>query len=56
MHIRPTRLLEVGLPNAKYDLEERLCKGYISVDWSNESEIKEIMAANNNKDNNEENF
>ena len=31
MHIGLTRLLEVGLPNAKYDSEEKLHKEYTGV-------------------------
>ncbi len=31
MHIGLTRLLEVHPPNAEYDLEWRLCEGYIGV-------------------------
>ena len=32
MHIGPTRFLEVGPPNAKYDLERRLCKRCTGAD------------------------
>lgn len=32
IHIGPTRLLKVGLPNAEYDLEEKVCEGYTSAD------------------------
>lgn len=43
------RLLEVGLSNTKYGLEDRLYEGYISADWVDDSEIK-VIAANDNKD------
>lgn len=54
MHIRLSKLLKVGLPNAKYDSKRRLGEGYTSVDWGNDSEIKEAMAVDNNKDDDEE--
>ncbi len=50
MHIRPTGLLEVGQPNAKYDSEERLSEGSIGVDWGDEGEIVKAMAASDNED------
>lgn len=53
MHIRPTRLLKVGLPNIKYDLEWRLCKGCTGVDWYDESKIEEAITTGNNKDDND---
>lgn len=53
IHIGPTRLLEVVFPNIKYDLEEKLHEGCTSTDWGNDDKIKEVMAANNNEDNNE---
>lgn len=55
MRIELTRFLEVGSSNAEYDLEEKPCKGCTSADWSNEGEIKEVIAADNNKDNDDEN-
>ena len=54
IHIGPTRLLEVGLPNAKYDLEGRLREGCIGADWGNDGEIEEAIAADDNEDDNEE--
>lgn len=54
MHIAPTRLLEVDSSNAKYDLEERLRKGFIGADWGYDSKIEYALAANNDKDDNEE--
>lgn len=56
MHIRLTKFLEVGLFNGKYDLKERLHEEYTGTCWSNDDEIKEIMAVDNNKNNNEENL
>ena len=55
MHIGPIRHLEVGPLIAKYDLQGKLCKGYTSANWGNNSEIEETMAVDNNKDNNKEN-
>lgn len=54
IYIRPTRLLKVGLLNAKYDLEGRLRKGYTGVNWSDDGEI-ETMITNDNEDDDEEN-
>lgn len=49
LHIEPTKLLEVGLFNAKYHLKRRFHEKCISADWGSDGKIKEIMAANNNK-------
>lgn len=49
MHIRSTRLLEVGFPNIKYDSKWRLRERCTGVDWCHESEIEEAIAARNNK-------
>lgn len=54
MYIGPIRLLEVGPFNADYDSEGRLYEGYNNLDWNDEGEIKETMAANNNKDDDKE--
>lgn len=51
MYIGLIRLLEVGPPNAKYNLEERLREGYTDMDWGDKGEIKEAMAIGNNKNN-----
>lgn len=56
MHIGRTKLLKIGLPNAKYDLEGRLYKECTSADWGNNSKIEEAIAIDNNKDGNEENL
>ena len=56
MHIGPTRLLEIGPPNAKYDLKKRLRERYTSADWGDDGEIEEAIAADDNKDNDKENF
>lgn len=50
LHIGPTRLLEVGPPNAVYDLEERLHEGCTGADWGDEGEIEEAMTADNDED------
>ena len=55
MHIGLSRLLEVGLSNAKYDWNGRFCKGYTSADWVDDGKIEEAMAANNNKDDDKKN-
>lgn len=54
LHIGPTRLLEVGPPNVKYDSKERFYEEYTSANWGDKSEIEEVMTANNNEDNDEE--
>ncbi len=54
MHIGPTRLLEVNLPNAKYDSKKRLHEGCAGVNWGDESEIEEAIAAGNNEDDDDE--
>lgn len=51
IYIGPTRLLELGLVNAKYDSEEIFCKEYTSADWGDDGEIDKAMAINNNKKN-----
>ena len=56
MQIGPTRLLEVGLPNAKYNLERKLCKKCTGADLGNDGEIKGAMTADNNKDDDKENL
>lgn len=50
MHIGPTKLLEVGPPKAKYNSERRLRKGCIGVDWGDQGEIAVVMAAGDDKD------
>lgn len=54
MYIRPTRILEVDSPNAKYDSKERLYEECINADWGDNNKMKEAMIANNNKDNDKE--
>ena len=54
MHIGPTKLLEIGPPNAEYNSEGRFCERCTGADWGNDSEIEEAMAADNNEDDNEE--
>lgn len=56
MHIRPTRFLEVDLSNIKYNLEGRLCKKCTDTDWSDDDKTKEVITADNNKNNNKEDF
>ena len=56
MHIGPTRLLEVGPPNAEYDSEETLCKACTCANWGDYGEIEEAMAADDDKDDDEENL
>lgn len=55
MYIGLTRLLVIGFFNAKYDSKRRLSKGYTSANWDNVSKIKKAVAADNNKDDDEEN-
>lgn len=54
IHIEPTRLLEIGLPNAEYDLKERICEGYTNNDLGYDGQIEEAIAADNNKNDNKE--
>lgn len=54
MHIRPTRVLKVGPSNAKYNLEGKVREEYSGADWGDNSEIEEAMAANDNKDDDQE--
>ena len=56
MHIGLTRLLKVGRPNVEYDLERKLHKRCINIDWGDNGKIKEAMAADDDKDNNEGDF
>lgn len=53
MYIGLTKLLKVGPFNAEYDFEEKFCEGCTGVDWGNDDEIKEAMAADNNKNDDE---
>lgn len=56
MHIRPTKLLEFGPFNIKYNLKKRFYKEYTSIDWGEENKIKEVIAMNNNKNGDEKNL
>lgn len=56
VYIKPTRLLKVGLPNTKYNLEKKFCKGCTSIDWSDNHQIKKAIAMDNNKNNDKEDF
>lgn len=56
LHIRLTKLLEVGSLNTKYDLEEKLCEKCTDADLGDDSEIEMAMAVDNDKDDNEEDF
>lgn len=56
IYIRPIKLLEIDFFNVKYNLKKKLCKEYIGIDWGNNSEIKEVMAVNNNQNNDKEDF
>ncbi len=54
MHIGPTRFLEVGAPNAKYDADERLRTGFISLDWDDSAVAEAIAAVEDNEDEEED--
>lgn len=54
MYIRSTKLLEVGLLNAEYDLEEKLCEWCTDTNCDDDGEIEEAMAVDNNKNNNKD--
>lgn len=56
MHIRPTKLLKISLSNVRYNLEGNFYKKCTSLDSNNEDKIKEVITANNNKDNNKKDF
>lgn len=52
MHIGLTKFLEIGPLNVEYDLKKRLYERCANTNWGNNDEIKEVIAANINKDNN----
>lgn len=54
MNIGPTKLLKFDLTNAKYDSKRRLCEGYTGVDLDDDGKIKETMAADNDKNDDNE--
>lgn len=56
MHIWPTSLLEISIPNSRYDFEKKLPENSISANWGEDFEIKEVMATNNKINNNEKDF
>lgn len=51
MHIRLTRFLEVDFFNTEYDSEGKFCERYTNINWDDDDKIKELMAADNDKDN-----
>lgn len=56
IHIGQTMLLKVSFPNSKYDLEERLHKRRIGANYVDDDKIKEVMAGNDDKNDDEENY
>ncbi len=55
MHIGPTRFLEDGAPNAKFDADRKLYIGSIGWDWDDSAEIVEaIVAFKDDKDEKED--
>lgn len=56
MHIRPTRLLEVISPNIKYDSEGRLYEGCTYANLGDKSEIKAMVADNNEDDDDKDSY
>lgn len=56
IYIGPTRFLEIGLFNTKYNLKKRLSKRYTSANQSDNSKMKEVIAMDNNKNDNKEDF
>lgn len=55
MHIEPTRLLEVGYFNVKYNSKKNFIKS-IHANWGDDNKIKKDIAPNNNENNNKEDF
>ena len=52
MHIGPTRFLEDGVPNAKFDANKRLRLDSTNLDWDDSAKIEETIVAD--KDNKNE--
>lgn len=48
MYIRPTRLLEDGSPNARFNADKKLRSESISLDKDNNDKIKEAIAMDKN--------
>lgn len=51
MHIELTKFFEIDPFNVEYDLEKRLYERCANTNWGNNDEIKEVIAANINKNN-----
>lgn len=55
MHIRPTRLLEDGTPNAECNVDKKPHLESIGLDWDDSDKIEEAIAVDkNNKDKKED--
>lgn len=53
MHIESTRLWKFGSSNAKNDLKKKLCKGCTGKDRGDDGKIKEAMAVDKDKNDDE---
>ena len=49
MYIGPTRLLEDGAPNAKFDVDGKLRLRSTSLDWDDSAKIEEAITTNEDK-------
>lgn len=56
MHIQPSRLLEDGLINSKYESKKKLCERCTGADCDDRFEIERAIATNNNNNDDKENL
>lgn len=56
MHIQPSRLLEDGLINTKYESKKKLRERCTGADCGDRFEIERAMAADNNNNDDKENL
>ena len=54
MHMRPTRFLEFGPPNAEYNSAERPLGKATGINWGDNGEIEEAMAATDKDEDDDE--
>lgn len=57
IYIRPTRFLELnGAPNAKIDMDKKLCKRLTGLNWNDGAKIEEAIAMEDDNKNEENNL
>ncbi len=54
MHIEPTRFLEDGAPNAKFDADGRLCTRFTGLDWDDNAVAEAIATVEDDEDEEED--